>query len=313
MSAGNQQLTTATLAPVEKRMAELGLAPERVKREISFALQAVNSNPQLSKCSPGSIMAAIVQVANIGLTLNPAANECAIIPRWTREGTAASLEPMYQGLARLAMREGHVVQINAQLVHEKDDVSMDLADNKNPISHRVNPMIKNRGEIMGAYCISTDRLGYRQATLMYRDEIEHIRDGSDGYKAFAAGTIKSHPWDAHFGEMARKTVLKRHVKYLNRKGDESQLSAAIAIDNENYSAKDWQVRKIQWLLETSTFDHDYRARIEDEVSEYTYEDANAAIAKLEQNQLGDDPRYDDRVNKTKAGAAAVAQVENERA
>lgn len=298
---------------IEKKMQAAGMDPEQVNREISFALQAVSNNPQLEKCAPGSILAAVVNVANIGLTLNPAANECALIPRWSKSGTQASLEPMYQGLARLAMREGHVVQINAQLIHEKDDVNMDLADNKNPITHRVNPMIRDRGAIVGAYCVSTDKLGYRQATLMYVEEIEMIRDDSDGYKAFAAGKIKSHPWDSHFGEMARKTVTKRHVKYLNRKGDESQLSRAIEIDNENYSAKQWQIRKIDYLLERSTLDHDHRARIEEETPDYTFEDANMCIQFLEANQLGDDPRYDDRVNKTQAGKAAVLQAENERA
>ena len=47
-------------------------------------------------------------------------------------------------------------------------------------------------------------------------EVEKVRDGSEGYKAFKAGFTKSTPWNDHFVQMGRKTLIRRLANYLPR-------------------------------------------------------------------------------------------------
>lgn len=311
----SNKLTSKSLVPVKERMKALGMIPAQIEKEASFALQIINRDTQLQKCSLNSILEAIINVANIGLTLNPAANECCIIARWNSKlgGLQAVLEPMYQGLTRLAMREGVVKQLNTQIVYEKDEIIVDAADNVRPVIHKVNPL-KDRGVMIGAYCISTDLDGYRQVELMSIDQIKEVRDTSDGFKAFSAGKIKSHPWESSFGEMARKTVIKRLFKYLNRKGDESKLSNAIELSNNNHGlVEQWQIGKVGRLLETSAYDDEEKATFEREVQHMGKDDAFALIERLEANQLPNHPGYQDRIGKKQIGQQVAEQVENKKA
>lgn len=310
----SKQLTQKSIAPVKEQMRKLGLPVEVIEKEASFALQLINRSKDLSECTQNSILAAIVNVANIGLSLNPANNECAIVARWNGKlrQKEASLEPMYQGLIRLAMREGVVKQMVAQIVYEKDNFEVDLGSNSKPVTHTFN-QLGDRGAIIGVYALATYENGYQQVEVMNLEEIHTIRDMSDGYKAFVAKKIKSHPWANHFGEMARKTVIKRICKYLNRKGNESKLNEAIELSNQDYGAKDWQKKRIAYLLETSTYDHETRAIIERDLDQLTVEEATQVLIDLDMHQLPNHPAYNDRVGKKVIGQQVAAQVANKKA
>lgn len=310
-----KQLTRSSIEPVKKPMRAIGMNPEQIEKEASFALQIVNRDPQLQQCTQTSILAAIVNVANIGLTLNPAANECCIVARWNSKlkTKEAVLEPMYQGLARLAMREGVVKQLNCQAVYKNDEITVDAADNIRPVIHKVNSF-SDRGEMVGVYCISTDLDGLRQVELMSVQQVNAIRDEADAFKAFKANKISSTPWESAYTEMARKTVLKRLFKYLNRKGDESQLNEALALSNRNYGlAEQWQLNKIERLLITSAYNDEERAEFERQAGSIGREEAFELIERLEANQLPDHPGYNDRVGKKQIGKQVAAQVENPKA
>jgi recombinational DNA repair protein RecT len=86
------------------------------------------------------------------------------------------------------------------------------------------------------------------------DEIHQIRDRSETYKAFKANKIKSCTWASDFGEMARKTVIKRIYKYLPRSEKAAVLDRAIDLDNSDYKISDAQVEYIENLLRCSTLD-----------------------------------------------------------
>ena len=311
----SKELTSKSIQPVKDRMATLGMDPNQIEREASFALQIINRDTNLQSCTQASLLSAILNVANIGLTLNPAANECCIVARWNSKLRAkeAVLEPMYQGLARLAMREGVVKQLNCQVIYKNDHITVDAADNIKPVLHMVNSF-EDRGDMIGVYCISTDQDGLRQVELMSVAQVNAIRDEADAYKAFKEGKLSSTPWSTSYTEMARKTVLKRLFKYLNRKGDESQLTNAIELSNSNYGlVEQWQLSKINYLLENSSLDDEDKANIEMQLDSIGKQEAFDIINRLEVNQLPDHPGYQDRVGKKQIGKQVAAQVENDRA
>jgi phage RecT family recombinase len=223
---------------IEQKMRDAGFSPERVKQELSFALQMINKSPQLLKCSGESILVAVTNISLIGLSLNPAGKEAYLIPRWSKalNGMEAVLEPGYVGLVKLLTDAGSVTAMNCQLVKENDAFKIDLADNKNPVTHSIDPKVK-RGNIIGAYALGTLVNGDRQVEYMALEEIEEIRGRSETYKAFVSEKIKACTWVSDFGEMARKTVIKRIYKFLPRTDQMAKIDQAVQLDNGDYDKR----------------------------------------------------------------------------
>jgi recombination protein RecT len=233
-----QSFPESKFQSVERKMQEAGFSPERVKQELAFALQIINRSKELPKCNGESILTAVTNISLIGLSLNPAAKEAYLIPRWNKAigGMEAVLEPGYVGLVKLLTDAGSVTAMNTQLVKENDTFKIDLADNKNPVTHTIDPKIK-RGNIIGVYSLGTLINGDRQVEYMALEEIEEIRGRSETYKAFVAEKIKACTWVSDFGEMARKTVIKRIYKFLPRTAQMERIDQAVQLDNVDYDKR----------------------------------------------------------------------------
>lgn len=302
------------IANVKSRMKALGLPVPVIEKEISFALQLINRSPDLLQCHPPSVLESILNAANFGLTLNPAAKEACLVPRWNGKlrRKECSLEPLYGGLITLATREGIVTSIVAQAVYKGDHFQARPYDNQQPIDHTFSSFDTDRSNpdnIIGFYAIATFADGTRQAEIMSRSEVDAIRDNSDAYIAFKAGKISSTPWSTSYGEMGRKTPIKRLYKYLNKKGD-SKLSEVIELDNQGYQSAAWQSAKIDDLLRSANLTEAEMNGIYREYESYTYQQAKDCIAYLEENQLPKSPRYDGRMNQAQARSAVKEAVDN---
>lgn len=248
------KLTTEVLKPATKRMQQMGLSAEDVTRETGYALQIVNGSERLLKCSKESILSSIIFAASTGLTLNPAVQHACLVPRWTRgQGTVCVFEPMYRGLMFLAVEEGAATKFNIQAVHEKDTFKASPDNDKQPVVHEFSSF--DRGSIVGFYSVATMLDGTKTAEFMSVDEINKVRDTSDGYKALKAGKVKSHPWDSNYSEMAKKTIVKRHVKRLPSGKADSKLYTAIDLDNLDYTVETVHVPEVVPALPTLTKDH----------------------------------------------------------
>lgn len=310
------QVTSKTLSPAIDRLKELGLDEITVKKEVSFALQAVNKSPHLLECDPKSIAEAVVNIANTGLSLNPVLAEAYLVPRFDKRTRTkyAVLEPSYKGLAKLAMEAGAVKRINAQLVYEQDIFEIDLADDQKPVTHK--PYLKDdRGELLGVYCLSTLPDGSKQVEWMERQEVYQIREASESYKAFQAGRIKSCVWIDHEGEMFRKTVVRRAQKYLPKVDSTKyeQFQNAIALDQLDYKATVNQYYRIESLLRSANITPEQADQIEDLLkTELTSIEASNWISYLKENQLPDTPQMGGAKQVTKAAAAASEAVQKER-
>lgn len=271
---------------IEKRMQDAGFEPERVKREISFAIQSINKSAQLQKCSRESLMQAVLNVSNVGLTLNPAAREAYLIPRYSSisRSMEATLDPSYIGLVKLLTDTGSVKSMVCQIVYSGDKFELDLANNLNPVSHRPELRSFKRGEPIGVYALATLSDNTRQVEWMDIDDVNSIRDRSETYKAFKSGKIQSCTWASDYGEMTRKTVIKRIYKYLPRSEKAQALDKAIELDNIDYMASDAQVHLIEDLLRTSTYDERQRQWLEMEIPTMGSKRASEVIEILKNNQ-----------------------------
>lgn len=179
------------------------------QRESMFALQSLEKNDYLKRIAssnPASLRNAIINVAACGITLNPAAQYAALVPR---DG-AVCLDIMYRGLIKIATDMGSIRWVQAELVYSTDKFSY-AGPTSAPI-HEANVFAKDRGEIIGVYCIAKTVDGDFLTDTMSVDEVNEIRDRSSAWKAFVDKKTKSCPWDTDWGEMAKKTVIKRARK-----------------------------------------------------------------------------------------------------
>lgn len=266
------------------RMQEVGMPMQTIVKEISFALQHISKSTKLQECSQASKRAAIVNIANIGLTLNPVAKEAYLIPRWQNGGNECCLEPSYVGLVKLLTDSGSVKSVICNLVYAGDFFEMDLANNQNPVIHKPELTRSKKGDVIGAYALATLPDNNRQVEWMDAEELLSIRERSETYKAWVAKKVKSCTWVTDEGEMMRKTVIKRIYKYLPRTDRMSYIDNAIQVDNEDYKISDTQVDFIHTLLETSTLDHEQRSFIEQELNFASGARASEIIDNLKLNQ-----------------------------
>lgn len=284
-------LTTKEFAKVSEMMAQRGLTKDQVAKEISFAVQIINRSTQLQNATMESKQAAVLNVAQCGLTLNPVMKLAYLVPRWSKEGTQAYLEPSYQGLVKLLTDTGSVETIQSQLVYSGDEFQVNSGDFQNPITHISNPFSATRGDIIGVYALAVLKSGNKQAETMSIDEVYKIRDTSESWKAYEAKKIKSCVWSDHEGEMIRKTVLRRIVKYLPKTDQWDKVANAIQLDESDYQASTAAKDYAHELLENSTIVERLEwATFENSIDSATPSQLSVIIEQLQERQK-DNGRY----------------------
>lgn len=251
-------------------------------KEASFALQIINKSDILKKCDKNSLLGAVMNVANTGLTLNPIMKLAYIVPRYIDRKMQACLEPSYQGLVKLITDAGSVTSISCNLVRENDEFDYQLASDQK-IIHK--PKLGNKGDIIGAYAVAVLKDGSQMVEVMDKEEIESIRDTSESYKAYKDGKIKSCVWVDYPGEMFRKTVLRRIVKYLPKTDKWNTLQEAINLDERDFQASDNMIGYIDSLLHNAAIPDENKRRILNEMYGYTSSEASMCITYLKENQI----------------------------
>lgn len=173
------------------------------QKEASFALQILNDNQYTMGIAMGdqdSLKRAIINIAAIGLSLNPILKLAHLIPR----NKKIVLDISYQGLLQLAQEAGAIKWALAEIVYSKDEYTYQ-GMGREPI-HKFNPF-GDRGEIIGGYCLAKTHDNEFILTQMPADEILAIRDRSESWKAG-----KNSPWKSDENEMIKKTLIRRASK-----------------------------------------------------------------------------------------------------
>ena len=288
------------LAPIKEKALKL-VDEKTFNREAAFALQAINSNPQLGKCEPQSILQAVYNISLTGLSLNPVMKMAYLIPRWSKEGVKCSLDPSYQGLVKLLTDSGSVKSLYAHLVHHGDGFEVTLGTDTS-ISHV--PKYESK-DIEKVYAVAILHDGSKQIEVMTAEEINAIRDMSESYKAFRADKIKSCIWIDHYGEMARKTVIKRIAKYLPKTEQYEKFAEAVNLDNQDYQIGESYRGYLNSMIEKSTHDEDTKQMLLSKLySDLSTAEAETMKLDLLENQRdpiasGDNYNQTDILNKLK--------------
>ncbi len=251
------------------------IGEDRFKKEVSFAIQAANSNDYLSKATPASVAKAIFNLAMVNLSLNPVQKLAYLVPKSISGHVEAVLMPSYQGLVQLILEGKAVKRINARVVYEGDEFEYSLGL-EDQLTHRPKNQSK---EVSHVYAVAYLEDGTPQIEVMTREEIDAIKMRSD------SGKKNTGPWVTDYSEMARKTVIRRIYKYLPKGTNHEVVAEAINLDEQDYPATIGQISYIESLLRTSNVDHEERGSIERNLSDMTAQEAQDMIEYLKENQL----------------------------
>lgn len=186
-------------------------------KESQFAIQLFQKNDYLAKTAignPTSAQNAIINVAAIGITLNPASKLAYLVPR---DGMVC-LDISYMGLLHLAQAAGCILWGQCKLVYANDTYESNGLD-KAP-THKYNAF-GDRGAVVGGYCTVKTPGGDYLTEEMSLAEIKATE---------ATSKAKNGPWKNFWEEMARKTIVKRASKYWPRA---ERLDNAIHVINED--------------------------------------------------------------------------------
>lgn len=182
------------------------ITPERFTRMV---LSAISVNPTLASCTPKSFLGAMMTAAQLGVEPNTALGQAYLIPYRNHGTLECQFQLGYKGLIDLAYRSGEVCIIQAHTVHENDDFDYELG--LDPKLRHV-PAKHDRGEAVMYYAIFRTKDGGCGFAVMSKEDAQaHAMRYS---KAYSAG-----PWKTNFDEMAKKTVLKKALKYAPLKTD----------------------------------------------------------------------------------------------
>lgn len=175
--------------------------PENIKSERfqRIALTAFNGNPELQQCEPISFIAAMMQSAQLGLEPNTPLGQAYLIPY----GTQVQFQVGYKGLLDLAHRTGMYKNIQAQTVYENDEFDMELG--LNPVLRHKPLTNGERGAVIGYYAVYNLINGGQGFEYMTIDDVKQHKN--------KYSKAKFSPWVNNFDEMAKKTVLKKVLKY----------------------------------------------------------------------------------------------------
>lgn len=269
---------------IESHLKTSGLSPEVIAREMSHAKQAWESDANLQKCDPRTIVNAVCNVANFGVTLNPIAKQACLIARWNgRERKfEATLEVEYGGLISAVTDSGFVTAVIANAVYEGDNFAINIASTNDPVTH--NPCLQRskRGAVIGSYAIAVFQDGTKSVEWLDMDDLEKIRECSESWKNEKARPYS--PWSKWFDRMAVKSAIRRLCNYLPRQAKSDRLLNIIEHDNKEYGASFQQIGLIDNLLRDSTLNEEIKQAIESEMHDYTYQQAQAAIDRLKQTK-----------------------------
>lgn len=180
---------------IEKALPKV-MTPERFTR---IALSAVSNNPALQKCTPVSFISAMMNAAQLGLEPNSPLGQAYLIPY----GGKCQFQLGYKGLIDLAYRSGEVKSIQAQVVYENDEFEFEFGLEPK-LKHK--PTKSNRGEAVYYYAVFKLVNGGEGFEVMSKEDVlDHAKRYSK--------TFNNGPWQTNFDEMAKKTVLKKALKY----------------------------------------------------------------------------------------------------
>lgn len=210
----------AVLRPEIEKVLPAHVTPDKFMRVV---LTAIAQNPTLAKADRRSLLTSAVKAAQDGLL--PDGREAAFVTFWDKKANAHKVQymPMIAGVLKKVRNSGELLAVTCNVVHQADTFRYWIDDVGEHITHEPAVLAPDRGPLVAVYAVAKTKDGGTYTEVMSRQQIDQVRSVS---RAKDSG-----PWVDWYGEMARKTVIRRLAKRLPMSTD---LEAVIRRDDEMY-------------------------------------------------------------------------------
>lgn len=218
-------------APLFSTINQNALMPLNWEEEAQFALQTLQKSPRLAQCAASTVRDAIVNVASVGLTLNPADAYAYLVPEYNKDTkqNECQLRISFKGLIKKAIDSGVVEWVRAEIVRENDEFKF-LGLDRRP-EHNMTPF-GERGDRVGVYCIAKLTSGDYMTDTMTWEQVELIK----------ASAKTSMVWDKWPEEMAKKAIIKRAAKQWPKSPASREFHEAVRVTNDHEGNEDLMVQ-----------------------------------------------------------------------
>ena len=171
------------------------IGAERFQR---ICMTALTQNATLAKCTPQSFIGAVLNAAQLGLEPNTPLGQAYLIPY----GNQCTFQLGYRGMIELARRSGQIALIKAHEVYENDEFEYELG--LDPKLRHV-PAKGDRGKVVCYYAFYKTKDGDFDFEVASKREMEAHKT--------KYSKARNSPWVTDFDSMAKKTLIKRVLKY----------------------------------------------------------------------------------------------------
>lgn len=220
-----------------KNVAANQLTPEKM---LGLLANAVRQTPLLRKCTPMSLLGAVMVAAELGLEPNTQRGLCYLVPfkdfKASKEAKTDVYDVQliigYKGYADLAWRTGIVTYMHSDVVYSDDELwSYEHGSNAH-LRHKPGP--REGAKTHAYFHIKVDagdgREGQVYVVLPWA-EVMKVRNQSQGWQAAVKwGKTESHPWLQHEDRMAAKTAVRRLANSGEMPMSAERLYQAMAVD-----------------------------------------------------------------------------------
>lgn len=168
-----------------------------------FALKVYESNEKFKECDNNTFLASLVKSINLGLEPNTPLGHSYLYPKTIDGVDVVSFVLGYRGLIELVHKGTNVQGVVANTVYSKDYFDIDYGIERT-LTHKPN-LKGSRGEVIGYYALINYYPSGSNFVFMTKEEIENHRD------KYVVTTDSI--WNIDFEAMAKKTVIKKLLKY----------------------------------------------------------------------------------------------------
>jgi recombination protein RecT len=182
-----------------------GMEPDRLFR---MALTECVKNPSLLECTAESWALAVQTCAQQGLYPDSGLGYMYLVPRKNRQRNTLEVSAMrgYQGDIQLALNSGEILNIYAEVVHQKDKYKVVKGLNRDILHEPTED--EDPGALVACYAVAKLRSGEVDFVTLRKRDVERHRASSESWEKDWS------PWQKHEEAMWRKTAIHELFKWV---------------------------------------------------------------------------------------------------
>lgn len=216
------------LGGMKERVAQILPKHLTADRVLQMAATTIHRNPAIAKCTPTSLLGAVMQASLLGFPPVDALGYCYFVPY----GKDVQFQIGYKGMIDLARRSGKVKDVYAEIVREGDVFEAEFGLERT-LKHK--PNFDTAKPVTHAYAVCHYSNGGYSFVVLSKGDIEKLRLRNPMQKATPSGA-----WLTDYDAMAKAKTLKQLSKYLPLSLDQQ---TAVATDEavlspENFMRND---------------------------------------------------------------------------